>query len=959
MQRPLADKVLIAVLLPLIAVCTFLHLREVRRSGLPQPPVYATSRGADAYPVVGGLRFERGADWAGLELGDRLIRIGDTDLRGAGYIGFDAHALHEAGAAGAAPLVFERTGQRREMSLAMQRPALPWYRVPFLLSFVAVALLVLWHSPGSVRARLMFVGFVSFACVETPFYGGTPLQTYAHAALFHLGGPVAVGLLLAFFAQLPAEVPHERRASPWWGLLGVLFLAVRVPYFLDAPIPARLAPAAVLASDLLFFAVGFGLVGWNVAHANPIGRRRVRWVVAGALLGLGPMAVTLSLRSLLDPATYHQLFEYSAICAVLLPLGFVVSITRANLLDIDRLLSATTAYSLAIAGAVAAALALVPPIGRAVAGALDLELHLAQTTVALVLAGIAVPFGRRLQPLIERAFFPGRVTLDRGFRQLLRDASECDEPSEVLALVQSRIESLLGLRSCVLFEPGEHGFAARVPANAPHFSHGSALVRLLERDPVPLRTAHAELARALPELPAADAEALAALDARVLLPVRAGKDLAAILALGPKRTGDLFPTTELTLLGDVAETASAELGRLREREALASVRAHAAQLEHLTEEAQAANRAKSRFLAAASHDLRQPLHALGLFTDRLTDHVTGDVGRALAEQVQTTTRALRQQLDALLDLSRLDAGGVEPDLRTFALGPELARLAAEWSVAAREKGLAFRFEPLEAQVVSDPVLLARVIQNLLANAVRYTSAGEVVLRTRRDGAQLAIEVADSGPGIPRDRQREIFSEFYRLDPRAGDGGLGLGLAIVERTSRLLGHALVLESEPQRGSLFRVTVPLAGDAPAPGAHEPQTAAIIPAGLAGRRVLVVEDEPAVLDAMRGLLESWGCRVSVAHDIAAATDSLSGGGGPPDAIIADYRLGAAETGLDAIERIRVLSGVDVPAVLVSGEAARDSLRAIRESGLRYLPKPVPPAKLRALLAELLRRESGGAPH
>lgn len=958
MQRPRADKALIAVLLPLIAACTFLHLREVRRSGLPQPPVYATSRGADAYPVVGGLRSERGADWSGLELGDRLIRIGDTDLRGTGYVGFDAHALYEAGAVGVARLVFERDGQRREMSLKMQPPALPWYRVPFLLSFVVVALLVLWRSPGSLRARLMFAGFVSFACVETPFYGGPPLQTYAHAAIFHLGGPIAVGLLLAFFALLPAEVPPERRVSPWWGLLGILFLVARIPYFLDAPIPARLAPTTTLASDLLFLSVGFGLVGWNVAHAHPIGRRRVRWAVAGAVLGLGPMTLTLSLRAFLDPATYRRLFEYSAICAVLLPLGLVVSITRANLLDIDRLLSATTAYSLAIAGAVGTALALVPPIGRAVAGALDLELRVAQTFVALVLAGIAVPFGRWLHPLIERAFFPERVALDRGFRRLLRDASECNEPSAVLALVHSRIESLLGLDSCVLLEPGEHGFAARVPAGTPKFSRESELVRLLERDPVPLRATRAELARALPELPTAETEALATLDARVLVPIRAGKDLAAILALGRKRTGDLFPTAELTLLEAVAEKASAEIGRLLEREALESAREHAARLESITEQAQAANRAKSRFLAAASHDLRQPLHALGLFTDRLTDHVSGDVGRALAEQVQTTTRALRHQLDALLDLSRLDAGGIEPDVRTFALGPELARLAAEWSVAAREKGLAFRFEPLDAHVVSDPLLLARVIQNLLANAVRYTTAGEVVLRARRDGGQLAIEVADSGPGIPRDRQREIFSEFYRLDPRAGDGGLGLGLAIVERTTRLLGHALCLESEPQRGSLFRVTVPLATDAPTPRSREPQSSAI-PTGLAGRRVLVVEDEPAVLDAMRGLLESWGCRVSVAHDIAAATDSLSTVGGPPDAIIADYRLGAAETGLDAIERIRLLSGIDVPAVLVSGEAARDSLRAIRESGLRYLPKPVPPAKLRALLAELLRRDGGASTH
>ncbi|RIL08049.1 MAG: hypothetical protein DCC71_00940 [Proteobacteria bacterium] len=947
MRRPWADTLLMALLLPLFAACLALHVREARRTGLAQPPVFATGRGADAYPVVGGVRLERGADWSGLVLGDRLIRVGDTDLRGKGYIGFDAYALHEAGTRGSAPLVIERDGERHAMTLAMQRQQLPWYRVPFMLSFVLVATLVLLRSPGSATARVLFAGFVAFACVETPFYGGPPLQTYAYGALFHGVGPLAVGLLLAFFARLPAEVPRERRASPWWGLAGALFAVVRIPYFFDWPVPALVAPAAVLVCDVGFLVLGVALVGWNVAHAEPIGRRRVRWVLVGAAFGIAPMAVTLSLQSLLEPATYHRLFQYSAIGAVFLPLGLAVSITRANLLDIDRLLSATTAYSVAVGAAVAAALAVVPPLGRAAAAASGLDPRSAQTLVALAVAAVAVPIGRRLRPVVEGVFFPERAVVERGFRQLLRDLSECGGADELLELARARIESLLGLRSCAVYEPDGDAFAVRGRPDAPRLRRDGALVRLLERDSVPVRSARAALA-------AGEREALAG--APILVPVRAGKDLAALLALGAKRSGDVFPSAELTLLGALAEKASAELGRLRDRAALASERERAAALQQLTDEAQAANRAKSRFLAAASHDLRQPLHALGLFVDRLSDHVAGDVGRALAEQVQATTRALRDQLDALLDLSRLDAGGVEPDVRAFAIGPELARLAAETSAAAREKGLGFRFEPADAVVASDPILLARVLQNLLANAVRYTNAGSVALRARRDGARLWIEVADTGPGIPADRQREIFSEFYRLDPRAGDGGLGLGLAIVDRTARLLGHAVQLDSAPGRGSVFRVALPLAAagtdttESRAPGAA---------AGLAGRRVLVVEDEPAVLEAMRGLLESWGCRVTPARSVAAATDALSPGAAPPDLIIADYRLGDAETGIDAIERIRRATGVDVPAVLVSGESGRDSLVAIRASGLRHLAKPVPPARLRALLAELLRRPGAGAPH
>jgi len=957
-MRPLADKLLFALFLPLFVVCLVLHLREARRTGLAQPPVFATYRGADAYPVVGGVRRERGADWAGLALGDRLIRVGDIDLRGIGYVGFDATALAEAGARGEARLISERVGQRRETQLAMQRSALPWYRVPFLLGFVLAAVLVLWISPGSARARLMFAAFLAFACVETPFYGGSPLQTYAYAALFHLGGPIAIGLLIAFFSQLPIEAPPERRASPWWGLVGLVFVLVRVPYFLDAPIPAHAAPAAVLASDVSFVLVGVALVGWNTLHAGPSGRRRMRWLAVGALLGLGPMLFTLSLASLLSPATYHRLFQYSAICAVLLPLGLVVSILRANLLDVDRLFSATTAYSLAVAATVATALALLPPLGRSVASALALEVRTAQTLLALVLTAVAVPLGRRLHPVIERAFFPERVATHRSFGRLLRDVSDCDEAGEVLDLLRSRIEALLGLRSCAVYESAGNSFAVRGAPDAQQLPGESPLLRRLERDPVPLRVDGVTLARSVPELSAAEADALSEQDARLLLPVRAGKDMLAFLILGPKRSGDLFTANELVLLGAVAEKASAELGRLRARAALASARERAQELQQLTAAAEAANRAKSRFLAAASHDLRQPLHALGLFADRLSDHVTGDVGRALAEQVQSTTRSLRHQLDALLDLSRLDAGGVEPDVRSFAIGPELARLAAEWAVAAREKGLAFRFEPIDAHVVSDPVLLTRVLQNLLANAVRYTNRGEVALVARADRASLVLEVADTGPGIPRDRQREIFSEFYRLDPHADDGGLGLGLAIVDRTARLLGHDVTLESEPEQGSRFRVRVPLDASRDARPVRESASPSI-PTGLLGRRVLVVEDEPAALEAVRGLLESWGCRVTAAHSIAAAADLLSHDADPLDAIIADYRLGDEETGLEAIARVRLLAGRDVPAVVMSGEAARESLRAIRESGLRYLPKPVPPSKLRALLGELLRREHGSEAH
>ena len=370
--------------------------------------------------------------------------------------------------------------------------------------------------------------------------------------------------------------------------------------------------------------------------------------------------------------------------------------------------------------------------------------------------------------------------------------------------------------------------------------------------------------------------------------------------------------------------------------------------------AETANRAKSRFLAAASHDLRQPLHALGLFAAKLPRHVADDEGARIAERVQRSVASLEELLSSLLDVSRLDAGVIEARPQPVPLDAIFERIADVFVPPALERGIKLAIVPTRLVVRSDPVLLERIVANLAANAIKVTARGGVVIGARRRGPQVAIEVRDSGPGVPAAERERIFEEFYPIDnpERDRSRGLGLGLAIVRRLASLLGHRIEVDSEPGRGSVFRVVAERVrhGDAevaPAPTARAPD------ATLAGRRIVVVEDDEAVRAAMVDLLEDWGCESCAAADARTAHAMVAarvGGGWRPDALVVDYRLPNDASGLDAIAGVRSIVGADVPALVVTGASAPDDVSALESSGFVWLSKPVAPAKLRAALAYLV---------
>jgi PAS domain S-box-containing protein len=373
-----------------------------------------------------------------------------------------------------------------------------------------------------------------------------------------------------------------------------------------------------------------------------------------------------------------------------------------------------------------------------------------------------------------------------------------------------------------------------------------------------------------------------------------------------------------------------------------------AQLAHAKAEADAANVGKTRFLAAASHDLLQPLHAARLFTGALAQTTRGRKTASLAGQIDQALGAVDELLQALLDISKLDAGALSPQPRPVVVGDVMRSVAASLEPIARQRGLRLRVVDCWAVVVTDPTLLRRVLQNFLSNAIRYTRAGTVLIGCRRRGERLAVEVWDTGPGIASDKQRVIFEEFRRLDTADADtpAGLGLGLAIVERICQMLEHPVGLRSWPGRGSVFSVSLPLGAAAPvAPAAPRRR----VPNTLAGKVALCIDNEPSVLAAMRTLLEGWSLTVLTAGDLAAAQRLLGRRDPGPDIVLIDHHLDASDTGLAVLDALRMEIGT-VPAILITADYSETLRLAAQAAGCPILNKPLRPAALRALMAQLL---------
>jgi PAS domain S-box-containing protein len=375
------------------------------------------------------------------------------------------------------------------------------------------------------------------------------------------------------------------------------------------------------------------------------------------------------------------------------------------------------------------------------------------------------------------------------------------------------------------------------------------------------------------------------------------------------------------------------------------------QLREAKTEAEAANLSKTKFLAAVSHDLLQPLNAARLFVGALVEQEMSAANLELIQQVGHSLKDVETLLGTLVDISKLDAGVVTPEIAPFAIRDLLDGLAREYRQVAASEGLEFHYVASSALVSSDASLLARVMRNLLSNAVRYTPSGRLLLGCRRRREGLEIQVLDTGCGIAEEERELIFQEFRRLPAavHARDRGLGLGLSIVDKISRMLRQPVRVRSQVGRGTLFGITLPYAERLQA---GEPRAAVSCGAGreLAGRRLWVVDNDPAICLAMRHLLERWGCRVVVAESEERLAERVSLARDDTDALIVDYHLDHERSGVVLAERINAQRETPLPVLVITADHSRELRQRVRELGFQLLNKPVKPLRLRTTLQQLL---------
>ena len=367
--------------------------------------------------------------------------------------------------------------------------------------------------------------------------------------------------------------------------------------------------------------------------------------------------------------------------------------------------------------------------------------------------------------------------------------------------------------------------------------------------------------------------------------------------------------------------------------------------------AEAANRSKSQFFAAASHDLRQPLHAMGLFASALQGKVREPEVAHLVGSINASVGALEGLFNELLDISKIDAGVIRPNVSVFAIGQVLDRLRVDFGPEAQEKGLRLVIRGSDERVQSDAVLVERILRNLISNALRYTQRGGVLVGCRRRGGMLSVEVHDTGVGIAPEQRESIFEEFYQIGnpERSSRKGLGLGLSIVRRLAPLINSAVTLDSRPGKGSVFRCAVPLAprtADQPAEKVAVP----VPPADFHDRVIVVIDDDEAIVDGMRALLEGWGARVITSRDGTDVMAKVQAAGRLPELLIADYRLEGELVGTDLIARLQREIDPEIPAVLVTGSTTPDRVEEAERMGHALLLKPVNPERLKELISSRL---------
>jgi class 3 adenylate cyclase len=558
---------LLAVFVPAFAVAFALHVQQVFTTGLGEPGFYVSNpRAPEVYPRVRGFRREQAGGSEAIRIGDRLLRVGTVDLRGVGHIRLDAIAIREAGRDGRFEVQLERDGVAHSVVATLARSPVPWVRIPVLLSMTLVAIFVLLAAPASSHPRLFFVAAMACVLEQTPFHGGPVAQTIASKTVHYVLAAIIPALLVRWAVGFPPEAPPPGRLArtlPW--LLIPVFAFLRANYFLGGPLPGAWAPVASLVADGLAAVTTLGVLTYNHLRSDPIGRRRVKWLLYGSYVGILPMAfVILFLSGTLEPRAYSHVFAFSFLPTVIVPLSILIAVVRQQLFDVDRLISATVSYTAIGIVLVGGALTLIPRLALAVSQATGFDVTLAQGLLTLALAVVVVPAHRRVQPRIDRFFFPERYSLETGMQRLLTELSDCEGPEELSARIGEQLAALLRPESCVIYTRAETSF---VPVfidgrhAAAELDRQGPLVAVLSLRKEPVVGQPTAGGNSRQKLPPFERAVLDELGVAVVAPVRVRDELLAFLALGPKRSGDVYTATDVAWTSAVAERMAAELRR--------------------------------------------------------------------------------------------------------------------------------------------------------------------------------------------------------------------------------------------------------------------------------------------------------------------------------------------------------------------------------------------------------------
>lgn len=915
------DRWLLALLAPLWALALLLSGLSLDRPEVVSPFRVEGAPGPAGLPRVTSFHPYAVRPAGDVEVGDLLLRIGDEDLRGASAAFTIGAVFSEMERSGAVRAEVLRDGARRDAVSRIPATIPKWPTLLVSLVFGGLAVFGLWRFPAQRVMQVAFPALMAMAIWTGSYFGRTPTELLAAFGL-RCG---ALLFLQPLTARLMRHYPDGRDDAAWargWpALLGVNGLVVwddAVSAALPAPL-WELPKLLTLLAPLLFAAIGID----RYRRASRSDRRRFKWLLFGVIVGATPGAM-VGTASAFRPE-WGAWFLPSQAAQLVVPVCLFIAIWRHQLFDIDRLLNVTSvAAALVVLG-----LPLVLWLGPAARTDLAEGLRISEQTAAWLLGAaglaLAVPVGLRLWRVLDGWVRSDREERDRGLQELLEGVSSSEKVGEMGVRVAEGIASVFQARGAAVWVRAEGRLTpiaacGELPGGWEEVAEGRVLDghRVLEGGAAP-----------------------------------GGAPPACRILVGPARSGEPYTPDDGRLLALVVERLVAATASLEQRELLEQARAANRELGEQRVLALRESEEKSRLIATASHDLRQPLQALRLFLGSLEDRLADAESRELVAKAQQSAVVMQQSFEALLDLTRLDAGVLEVRVQDVPLDDAFAELHAFLEPLARAKGVELRVQPGGQVARSDPALLRSILQNLVSNAIRYTDAGHVAISARSDGTAVVIEVADTGRGLGDDTAEILFEPWRRgaAGAAADDRGAGLGLAIVARLAERLGHALEVESGGVgRGSTFRLRAE-AGAARAASQAERVRVRSAVHRLEGLRVLVLEDDRDTREALVSLLDRWGVE-AIACDRAEGSVARCGERAP-DAALLDQELPDG-TGLEVFDRLAERFG-PIPAALLSASSDPDvaSGAALREIPL--LRKPVSPVRVRALLTRLVARDAG----